>query len=114
LLGVPFVERVVERRAPELTTVFLCHRFDVDVPAPDVAACIGTKEFVATLPQWLHLRSPDKDTVLYPGVAYPSYEMGAILAGCRAVPIDVTRHSFTIGLQTTGQSCSIIGRWHKP
>jgi peptidoglycan/xylan/chitin deacetylase (PgdA/CDA1 family) len=32
LLGVPFVERVVERRAPELTTVFLCHRFDVDVP----------------------------------------------------------------------------------
>jgi aspartate/methionine/tyrosine aminotransferase len=25
--------------------------------------------------------------VLYPAIAYPTYEMGAILAGCRAVPI---------------------------
>ena len=27
---------------------------------------------------------PSRDTVLYPAVAYPTYEMGAILAGCRA------------------------------
>src|SRR5213079_1662641 len=27
------------------------------------------------------------DTVLYPGVAYPTYEMGANLAGLRAVPV---------------------------
>lgn len=62
-------------------------RFDVDVPGSQIAACIGTKEFVGTLPQWLRLRTPDRDTVLYPAVAYPTYEMGAILAGCRAVPV---------------------------
>lgn len=62
-------------------------RFAIEVPLGQIAACIGTKEFVGTLPQWLRLRSPDRDTVLYPAVAYPTYEMGAILAGCRAVPV---------------------------
>ncbi|MBU3703904.1 MAG: aminotransferase class I/II-fold pyridoxal phosphate-dependent enzyme [Ilumatobacteraceae bacterium] len=62
-------------------------RFGVDVPSTDVAACIGTKEFVATTPHWLRLRTPDKDTVLYPAVAYPTYEMGATLANCRAVAV---------------------------
>ena len=62
-------------------------RFDVDVPAGQVAACVGTKEFVATTPQFLHLRTPSRDTVLFPAVAYPTYEMGAILAGCRPVPV---------------------------
>jgi aspartate/methionine/tyrosine aminotransferase len=69
---------------------WMARRFGVDVPVEAIAACIGTKELVATLPQWLRLRSPDRDTVLHPGVAYPTYEMGAILAGCRsvAVPVD--------------------------
>jgi succinyldiaminopimelate transaminase len=58
-------------------------------PATEVAACVGTKEFVGTTPQWLRLRSPDRDTVLYPAVSYPTYEMGATLAGCRAVPVPV-------------------------
>ena len=58
-------------------------------PVTQVGACIGTKEFVATTPQWLKLRRPDRDTVLYPAVAYPTYEMGALLAGCRAVPVPV-------------------------
>jgi succinyldiaminopimelate transaminase len=59
-------------------------------PASEVAACIGTKEFVATTPQYLRLRTPERDTVLYPEIAYPTYEMGALLAGCRpvAVPVD--------------------------
>ncbi len=56
-------------------------------PATEVAACIGTKEFVATTPQWLKLRSPERDTVLYPEVAYPTYAMGALLAACRPVPV---------------------------
>ena len=30
---------------------------------------------------------PDRDTVLYPATSYPTYEMGAILAGCRPVPV---------------------------
>jgi succinyldiaminopimelate transaminase len=61
-------------------------------PLTEVAACIGTKEFVATTPQWLKLRTPERDTVLYPAVAYPTYEMGAILAGCRAVAVPVDEH----------------------
>src|SRR3989440_6954779 len=64
-------------------------RFGVDIDRTMVAACVGTKEFVATLPQLLKLRTPDRDTILYPAVAYPTYEMGAILAGCRAVAVPV-------------------------
>jgi len=55
-------------------------------PEREVAACVGTKEFVASTPQYLRLRSPDRDTVLYPAISYPTYEMGAVLAGLRPVP----------------------------
>ena len=61
-------------------------------PDTEVAACIGTKEFVASLPRYLKLRHPDRDTVLYPAVSYPSYAMGATLAGCRSVPVAVDEH----------------------
>ena len=44
---------------------------------------------MASLPGYLRLRHPDRDTVLYPAVSYPSYAMGAALAGCRAVPVAV-------------------------
>lgn len=60
-----------------------------DVGPADIRATIGSKEFVAGLPHWLKLRTPGKDTVLYPAISYPSYEMGATLAGCRAVPVPV-------------------------
>jgi aspartate/methionine/tyrosine aminotransferase len=59
------------------------------VSAASVGACVGTKEFVASVPQYLKLRTPDRDTILYPAVSYPTYEMGAILAGCRAVAVPV-------------------------
>lgn len=62
-------------------------RFGVDLGPEQIAACVGSKEFVVTLPQWMHLRTPKRDTVLYPAISYPSYEMGAILAGCRAVAV---------------------------
>ena len=64
-------------------------RFDVAITADQIGACVGTKEFVASLPHLLKLRNPARDTVLYPAVAYPTYEMGATLAGCRAVPVAV-------------------------
>ena len=65
-------------------------RFGVGLdPDSQVAACIGTKEFVASLPRYVRLHYPDRDTVLYPAVSYPSYAMGATLAGCRAVPVAV-------------------------
>jgi succinyldiaminopimelate transaminase len=64
-------------------------RFGVTLTPDDLIACIGTKEVVASLPRLLSLRDPSRDTVLYPAVAYPTYEMGALLAGLRAVPVPV-------------------------
>jgi succinyldiaminopimelate transaminase len=71
----------------EAAVAWMRRRLGVDVPPDQVAACIGTKELVAGLPHWLHLRDPGRDTVLHPAIAYPSYEMGARLAGCRSVPV---------------------------
>lgn len=82
---------------------WMSRRFDVDVPSSQIAACVGSKEFVATLPQWLHLRSPRRDTVLYPAVSYPTYEMGAILAGCRAVAVPCD-HAGRIRLDSIAES----------
>ncbi len=62
-------------------------RFDVDVPTSQLAACVGTKELVATTAHFLRMRMPIRDTVLYPAVAYPTYEMSATIAGCRGVPV---------------------------
>lgn len=62
-------------------------RFAIEISPQNIAACIGTKEFVATTPHWLRLRTPSKDTVFYPAVAYPTYEMGAILANCRPIAV---------------------------
>jgi len=70
---------------------WLSRRFGVEADDAAVAACVGTKEFVASLPRGLHLRDPGRDTVLYPAVSYPTYAMGAALAGCRAVAVPVDR-----------------------
>ena len=76
----------------QAASAWIMRRFGVDVdPDAEVAACIGTKEFVASLPGYLKLRCPGRDVVLYPAVSYPSYAMGATLAGCRAVPVAVDR-----------------------
>jgi len=64
-------------------------RFGVSLPAEQVRACVGTKEAVAGLPHLLALRDPTRDTVLYPAISYPTYAMGAVLAGLRAVPVPV-------------------------
>ncbi|MCP5027264.1 MAG: succinyldiaminopimelate transaminase [Actinomycetia bacterium] len=72
----------------EAATRWMQRRLGVSVdPVTEVAATIGTKEFVAGVPHWLHLRRPHLDTVLYPEISYPSYAMGAELAGLRAVPV---------------------------
>lgn len=74
----------------EAAAAWMHRRLGVQVdPGREVAACIGTKEFVAGTPHLLRLRTPERDTVLYPAVSYPSYEMGATLARCRAVPVPV-------------------------
>jgi succinyldiaminopimelate transaminase len=73
----------------EAAAGWIGRRLGVAVEADGVIACVGTKELVVGLPHLLRLRDPSRDTVLYPGVAYPSYEMGAQMAGCRAVPVPV-------------------------
>ncbi len=72
----------------EAAASWIERRFKVTVdPVSQLAACIGTKELVAGVPHWLRLRTPSRDTVLYPALAYPTYEMGALLAQCRAVAV---------------------------
>jgi len=74
-------------RFRESAAGWLRRRFDVEVAASQLAACVGTKEFVASLAGFLHLRRDDRDTVLYPAISYPTYAMGATLAGLRAVEV---------------------------
>jgi aspartate/methionine/tyrosine aminotransferase len=76
----------------EAIRAWLGRTFDVDVAATAIGVCVGTKELVATTPAWLHLRRPERDTVLYPATSYPTYEMGARLAGLRAVPVPLDEH----------------------
>jgi len=73
----------------EAAAAWIQRRFGVTVDAGAVMACVGSKELVASLPRLLSLRDPSRDTVLYPGVSYPTYAMGAELAGLRAVPVPV-------------------------
>ncbi len=69
---------------------WLDRRFGVGVdPGTQLGATVGSKEFVAGLPNFLRLRTPDRDTILYPAVSYPSYAMGATLGSCRAVAVPV-------------------------
>jgi succinyldiaminopimelate transaminase len=78
-VGLPFLR--------EAACGWMERRLGVSVTPDRVVACVGTKELVASLPHLLHLRDPSRHTVLYPAISYPTYEMGATLAGCRAVPV---------------------------
>ena len=71
----------------ESTTNWMARRFGVALASEQIAACIGTKEFVASTAHYLHLRRPERDTVLFPAISYPTYAMGATLAGLRPVPV---------------------------
>jgi succinyldiaminopimelate transaminase len=66
---------------------WMARRFGVSLDPSVVAACVGTKEFVATAAWFLRLRTPGRDTVLAPAMAYPTYAMGGRLAGCRVVDV---------------------------
>lgn len=74
----------------EAAAAWMGRRFGVSVDAAHVAVCVGTKEFVASTAWYLRLRTPGRDTVLMPELSYPTYAMGAVLAGCRVVPVPAT------------------------
>lgn len=64
---------------------WLRRRLGVAADPVDVLPLIGTKEFVAWLPTLLGMGSAD--SVASPAVAYPTYVVGAMIAGCKSVAI---------------------------
>jgi succinyldiaminopimelate transaminase len=60
----------------------------VGVGVDDVLPVLGTKEVVAWLPTLLGLGAGDR--VVVPELAYPTYEVGALLAGAEPVRTDAT------------------------
>jgi succinyldiaminopimelate transaminase len=70
----------------EAVAAFLTRRFGVRGLDPAaVLPTIGSKELVAWLPTLLGLRAGDR--VAYPALAYPTYEIGARIAGAEPVPV---------------------------
>jgi succinyldiaminopimelate transaminase len=65
---------------------WLARRHDVQVDPGHVLPVIGTKEFIAWLPIMLGLGPGD--SVLCPALAYPTYDIGARLAGAASVATD--------------------------
>ena len=65
---------------------WLARAHEVSVPPDDVLPVAGTKEFIAWLPLMLGLGPGD--VMLHPELAYPTYDIGARLAGATAVASD--------------------------
>ena len=83
--GYPFTAGTVALR--EAIAAYLTRRWGAVGLAPDdTLPVIGTKELVAWLPTLLGL-GPD-DLVVCPTMAYPTYLVGAKIAGCRAIACD--------------------------
>jgi succinyldiaminopimelate transaminase len=82
--GYPLTAGTAELRAA--AAGWLARSLDVRVDPDSVLPVIGTKEFIAWLPVMLGLGPAD--TVIYPALAYPTYDIGARLAGATAVATD--------------------------
>jgi succinyldiaminopimelate transaminase len=70
----------------EAAAGWLARRHGVTVEPEAILPLIGSKEFIAWLPTVLGCGAGD--VVVHPGLAYPSYDAGARLAGARPVPAD--------------------------
>ena len=88
--GYPLTAGTAELRAA--AAGWLARSLDVHVDPVTVLPVIGTKEFIAWLPTMLGLGAGD--AVGYPSLAYPTYDMGARLAGAASVAVgDATEGS---------------------
>ena len=74
------------RELREAAVGWLGRALDVHVPSSAVLPVVGTKEFIAWLPTQLGLGPGD--AVIYPELAYPTYDVGARLAGATPVASD--------------------------
>ena len=84
--GYPLTAGTPQLRAA--AAAWLSRRCGVSVDPEDVLPVIGSKELIAGLPTLLGLGPGD--TVVIPALAYPTYEVGARLAGCRVELSDST------------------------
>ncbi len=82
--GYPLTAGTAELRTALLS--YIARTSDVTLPAEGVLPTIGSKEFVAWLPTLLGLGPAD--TVVIPSVCYPTYEVGARLAGASVIRSD--------------------------
>ena len=83
--GYPFTAGTAALR--QAIVSYLTRRWGAEELAPDATLpVIGTKELVAWLPTLLGL-GPD-DLVVYPTMAYPTYLVGARIAGCLTIACD--------------------------
>ncbi len=83
--GYPWTAGTPELRSAAVAA--LARRYGVSGLAEHaVLPVIGTKELIAWLPTLLGLGADD--LVVVPELAYPTYEVGAVLAGTRVVPAD--------------------------
>jgi succinyldiaminopimelate transaminase len=73
---------------------WLAREHGVFVPPDDVLPVVGTKEFIAWLPAMLGLGPGD--VMVQPALAYPTYDIGARLAGATAVAGDVPLGSLPV------------------
>ncbi|MER7501917.1 succinyldiaminopimelate transaminase [Nonomuraea pusilla] len=71
------------RALREAAAGWLLRRHGVTVDQQDVLPLVGSKEFVAWLPSYL-----GAGRVVFPELAYPTYDVGARLAGASAVASD--------------------------
>jgi succinyldiaminopimelate transaminase len=76
------------RKLREAAAAWLARRHQVTVDPDSVLPVIGTKELIAGLP--ILLGCGPGDVVVHPELAYPTYDVGARLAGARAVAADST------------------------
>lgn len=95
----------------EAASSWLRRRFGVEVAPEGVVACVGTKEFVASLAGFLHLRSPERDTVLFPAVSYPTYAMGATLAGLRSVAVPMEKGQLDLSAISEEDAARALVLW---
>ncbi len=77
------------RELREAAVAWLARRRRARVDPEAVLPTVGSKEIVAALPALLGLGAGD--VVVHPEVAYPTYDVGARLAGAAALPADDVR-----------------------
>jgi succinyldiaminopimelate transaminase len=82
--GYPLTKGTTELR--EAAARWLARQHGVTVSPDAVLPVIGTKELIAWLPKLLGLGPGD--AVSFPELAYPTYDVGARLAGATPVPAD--------------------------